>query len=88
MPGSRSGGMQQEPAHRFDRIERPGLLDRVLEVPTGHRGNVSDQHRPAARIGDVGVELREVGEHRRVEVEQTLVHGEAAAVEVKLLLRE
>jgi hypothetical protein len=41
-------------------------------MAAGHRGDVPDLHRPAARIGDVGRELAEVGDDGVVEVEQAL----------------
>ena len=68
---------EQEPAHRLLRIQPDRPLERLLGVPAGHRRDVADPHRAAARIGDVGVELREVGEDSGVEIQQALVHREA-----------
>ena len=57
-------------------------------VPGGHGSDVADQDGPAARVGDLRVQLREVGDHRGIEIEQPFRPGESAAAEVKLLLSE
>jgi len=69
------GRNEQEPAYRFDRIERERPLDGLLQMPAGHRSHVADQHRPTVRVSDLAVELRKVGEHGGVEVEQTFGNG-------------
>jgi hypothetical protein len=66
------GRDQQEPAHRLGRVKGEGLARRLPGVTAGHRGDVPDFHRPAARIGDVAGELAEVRDDRVVKVQQAL----------------
>ena len=66
----------QETSDQVVRVAAEHPLDGLGVVSAGHRGDVTDQHRPAALVGDVGVQLREVGQHGPVQIQQTLRHGE------------
>ncbi len=66
------GRDQQEPADRLSRVTHDRLAQHVPGMTGGHRGDVPDFHRPAARVGDVPGELGEVRDNRVVQVEQAL----------------
>ena len=82
------GRNEQEPAYRFDRIERDRPLDGLLQMPARHRSHVADQHRPTVRVSDLAVELRKVESTVASRSSKHSAMANAAAVEGKLLLSE
>ncbi len=66
------GRDEQEPADRLRRVTHDRLAQHFAGMTAGHRGDVADSHRPAARVGDVRGELGEVRDNRIVQVEQAL----------------
>jgi hypothetical protein len=68
---------QEETAHGLIRVTFDGRAPGVGEVAAGHRGDVPHQDGTAAGIGDVGRELREVGDHGGIQVQQPLGGGQA-----------
>ncbi len=71
------GRQQQEAPDRFVPVQRQRPFVGLLVVPAGHRRHVAYEHRAAARVGDVGRELREVRDHRVVQPDQPLGDREA-----------
>jgi hypothetical protein len=66
------GRDQQEPADRLFLVTREGLVQHLPGMTGGHRGDMPDLHRTAARVGDIGGELGEVRDDGVVQVEQAL----------------
>ena len=66
------GRDQQEPADRLFRVTHDRLGQHLPGMTGGHRGDVPDLHRTAARVGDVRGEFGEVRDNRIVQIEQAL----------------
>jgi hypothetical protein len=69
---------EQEPAYRFERIERQRPIGGLFQMSAGHSSHMADQHRPTAWVGDLAVKLRKVGEDSRVKVEQAFGDGKGS----------
>ncbi len=63
------GRDEQESADGFARVKLLRLLDCLCFVSTGHGRDVANLHRPAAWIGNVGIQLGEMRQNRIVELQ-------------------